>query len=632
MNTNFFQKIWSWIKNHKGWSTTIVIVIIGVGYYFYHKANTANATPQYVLSAARFGTLRQTVTGTGQISASNQTDILSQGSGTILSVDVNVGQSVTAGQLIATIDSKNAAISLENAKLSLAKLTEPAKATDLSNTTNTVNKSYNDAFNTASTAYLDLPAIMSGMKDLLYSQTGFLSDQKSSYLNSTAQTYRQQAGIAYDAAVNQYSSSLTEFKGLSRTSSQSAIDQLLIDTYTTMKDVADSVTKVQNAISYITTTQSDYFASTAVTTAANVNGWASQANSDVSSIVAAQNNVATAKNSLTTLQTGTDPLDIQSARLSLAQAQTTYDNYFVRAPYDGVIGRIPVSVYGQAGASTVIATIVGQQKVASISLNEVDAAKVKAGQTVTITFNAIDGLNATGTVQQIDQVGTVTQGVVSYAVKILVNTADDRIKPGMSVNTTIVTNQENNVLLVPNSAVKTQGNASYVQTFDQTTLNSLLAKSGISASASTTRQFARSASSTGQSQFASTSNGYAGGRTNDGNFGGPGSLGSTTRTFGSSSRALSASSAQTRTTTISSATLPAQTIVTVGDSDDTNTVILSGLNPGQLVVTRTIASGSAQTTGAPSILSSLGGNRGGATGGAGGAARPTGATTARPGN
>ena len=193
-NKNFFQKIGSWFKNHKGWTTIFVIVIIGVAYYFYHSATTASAAPQYVLSAARFGTLQQTVTGTGQVSASNQTDIQSQVSGTILSINVSVGQTVTAGQLIATIDSKNAAISLQNAKLALAKLKEPAKVTDMSNATDAVNKAYSDAFNTASTAYLDLPAIMSGMKDLLYGQTGFLSDQKSSFLSGTARADRAHPG------------------------------------------------------------------------------------------------------------------------------------------------------------------------------------------------------------------------------------------------------------------------------------------------------------------------------------------------------------------------------------------------------------------------------------------------------
>lgn len=628
-NKNFFQKIGAGIKHHKGWTTVIVIVICVGGYYWYRTAKTANAEPQYVVSPAHIGTLQQTVAGTGQVSASNQTDIESLVSGTIESINVKVGQKVTAGQLIATIDSTNAAISLQNAKLALAKLTEPAKETDLSNANNSVNKSYNDAFDAASTAYLDLPAIMSGMKDLMYGQSGFLSDQQSSYLSSTARTYRDTAGTAYDAAVAQYANSLSEFKGVSRSSSYLDLDAILSGTYTTMKDVADAVTKAQNAITFIATYQPDYDPKNEASAAASVNTWASQANSDVSAIVNAENAIASAKNALTALQTGADPLDVQTAELNLQQAQQTYDNYFIRAPYEGVIGRIPVNVYGQAGGSTVIATIVGQQKIASISLNEVDAAKVKAGQPVMITFDAIDSFNATGTVEQIDQVGTVTQGVVSYAVKILIDTEDSRIKPGMSVNTTIITNQEDNVLLVPNSAIKTQGKISYVQTFDQATVMAALAKANGGSSALSTRGFGvrpGNGSSTASMGGGNGVNGGFGSSTTP--FGSSTTpVGRGSGNFSSSTRGFNVTSGQARSgaglsLTITSATAPQQVIVTIGDSDDTNTAILSGLSHGQFVVTRTIASGSASSASAPSILSSFGG-RGGAgarpAGGGGGA-------------
>ena len=70
---------------------------------------------------------------------------------------------------------------------------------------------------------------------------------------------------------------------------------------------------------------------------ANVNAWASQINGDLSNLVSSQNGIQTSVNGLTTLVTGTDPLDIQSAQLSLQEAQQTYANYFIRAPFDGIV-------------------------------------------------------------------------------------------------------------------------------------------------------------------------------------------------------------------------------------------------------------------------------------------------------
>ncbi|KKT16388.1 MAG: hypothetical protein UV99_C0014G0005 [Parcubacteria group bacterium GW2011_GWC1_43_61] len=76
-------------------------------------------------------------------------------------------------------------------------------------------------------------------------------------------------------------------------------------------------------------------------------------------------------------------------------------------------------------------------------------------------------------VAEVDAVGTVSQGVVTYIVKIAFDAqparpagGDDRIKPGMSVSAAIITEAKPNVLLVPNSAVKSQNRTSYVEIVD----------------------------------------------------------------------------------------------------------------------------------------------------------------------
>ena len=100
---------------------------------------------------------------------------------------------------------------------------------------------------------------------------------------------------------------------------------------------------------------------------------------------------------------------------------------------------------------------------ANISLNEVDVAKVKVGQRVTLTFDAVEDLEITGEVAEVDAIGAVSQGVVSYNVKIVFDIQDNRIKPGMSVSAAIVLSSKPDVLLAPNGAIKTQNNLTYVE-------------------------------------------------------------------------------------------------------------------------------------------------------------------------
>jgi RND family efflux transporter MFP subunit len=141
-------------------------------------------------------------------------------------------------------------------------------------------------------------------------------------------------------------------------------------------------------------------------------------------------------------------------------------DYSVRAPFDGTMASVPIQKGDNTSSGTILGTIITTQQVATISLNEIDIAKIQLGQKVTLTFDAVPDLTITGKVAQIDSLGTVSQGVVNYNVKISFDTNDTRIKPGMSVNAAIITNVAQDVLTVPNSAIKTGGGVSYVQMFD----------------------------------------------------------------------------------------------------------------------------------------------------------------------
>ncbi len=99
-------------------------------------------------------------------------------------------------------------------------------------------------------------------------------------------------------------------------------------------------------------------------------------------------------------------------------------------------------------------------------MNEIDAAKIKVGPKAVLTFDAAPDLKITGEVSEVDTIGAVSQGVVSYIVKIIFDTQEDSVKPGMSVGATIITDIKQNILVAPNSAIKTQGDSHYVEILD----------------------------------------------------------------------------------------------------------------------------------------------------------------------
>lgn len=172
-------------------------------------------------------------------------------------------------------------------------------------------------------------------------------------------------------------------------------------------------------------------------------------------------------------------IDLANLRLQLQQAENNYADALddlnevkIVSPIKGTVAKVYQKANEQASSGTTIVTVVTDEQMAVISLNEVDAAKVKAGQKANITFSALDGLNITGLVAEVDSVGTVSQGVVSYEVKISLDVQDENVKPQMSVSAVIVIDQRNEVLIVPNEAIKTDDSSqlSYVEVFSGQTL------------------------------------------------------------------------------------------------------------------------------------------------------------------
>lgn len=100
----------------------------------------------------------------------------------------------------------------------------------------------------------------------------------------------------------------------------------------------------------------------------------------------------------------------------------------------------------------------------NLAVNETDVSSIKAGQDAELTFDAVPDLTVTGCVDSVGTKGTVSSGVVTYDVWVVLDINDARLKSGMSSSATIVTNVARNVLLVSNSAIKANTDGTkYVQ-------------------------------------------------------------------------------------------------------------------------------------------------------------------------
>ena len=466
---NFLNKIKLYITTHKKISVFILIVIALAGYWTYGKLTSTTGDTKYTLALVAKGTVISSVGGSGQVSTSSSVDLKPTVSGSITYVGVKPGDKVNAGKTLFSLDNKDvqksirdAEISLESARLSLDKL--KIQNSDENMDADLV-KVYDDGFNNVTGTFLDLSPTLDGI-DAMLGQVN-LSDNSARNSGSTAIIYRNQTETLYYKAKDALNKNQIDFRLLNRNSSKSDIENIINETYATTKILSDTIKSAKNFVDYLAqdTGRSSDFISSQNTLSTYTN----TINSDLSSLLSSQTSIKSSKDALPNAN-----LDIQSAELGIKQKENALQDlkeklsdYYISAPFDGTIASVPVNVGEDASSGTILGTIITSKELVTVILNEVDVAKIKLGQKATLTFDAILDLTIAGQIAEIDSVGTVSQGVVNYNVKISFDTQDARVKSGMSASATIITNMAQDVVVVPNSAIKTANNGtSYIQTFD----------------------------------------------------------------------------------------------------------------------------------------------------------------------
>jgi HlyD family secretion protein len=468
LNNKFFISIKNFYTVHKKTTIIISLIAIFIIWKIISALTSTVAEVKYVTANVQKGDVIASISGTGQVSSSNQIDLKPKVSGDVTYINVLSGQRVKAGTLIVALNARDASkavrdaeINLESAKLALEKLKLNNSEEDM---TLDLAKAYDDGFTAVSDAFIDLPTAFAGLEDVL--ATTNISYNKALETSKVALSYRTQADDLNYKAQQAYEKSRNNFRIMDRSSSKVDIENIINETYNTTKLLSDAIKSTKNLVDYMADYNdrpSDYSSSGTL-----LSGYAATVNGHLSNLLSIKTNIKNYKDAFPS--TG---LDIQSSELSVRQkenalqdAREKLSDYYIRAPFDGVVAKLDVKKLDSISAGTIVATFITDKNFAQISLNEVDIARVKIGQKATLTFDAVPDLSILGTVAEMDTVGTISSGVVTYEAKIAFDVNDDRIKPGMSSSASIITDEVHDALYVPNSAVKFQKESYYVEVFE----------------------------------------------------------------------------------------------------------------------------------------------------------------------
>lgn len=449
----------------------LIGVAIGAGALIANSRSTgAQATAKVSTVAVSRGNLTQTVSGSGSVTANQTVDLAFPASGIVKEVKVQAGDTVKAGQTLASLDDRDLQSKVAAAQASLdsaqATLTEKQKG----NSTSAEIASAQAVLDSAQKAYDKVTA----------------GPTKSELASAQAAVASAQA--AYAAALKDNEAGNSTLRSLKATldqanvtlqQAQAAYDKIAwrsdVGASSEAGDLQDATIAYQKALAdynaQLTTSGTD-----ATSTLASANATVKSAQENLAALMPTDADIASAKATLESAKASLAALtapasdtdlaiaqaSVDSAKQALAQAQLNLEQATLTAPFDGIVSEVDV-VPGSTASSTAV-TLLNQNPLhVELKLSENNVVEVATGQKVQLTSDALSDWKANGTVSYIAPSGTTTNGVVSYLVRVDFPNTDPRVRVGMTLNVDVITTQRDNVLLVPTSAILTEGNQSVVQ-------------------------------------------------------------------------------------------------------------------------------------------------------------------------
>ena len=430
-----------------------LVIVVGVGIKLLAPGGGAPAAETvYTTAAVERMDVNSSITGSGTLEAADSYSVSTLVEGTILTAAFEEGDQVEEGTVLYTIDSSDAASSLEQAQISL----------------NQSERSYQNTMESLEDLTVTAPVsgqvysidVEAGDEVSAGQQVATVRDSKTMSLEVTfpaddaASFYvGQSASVTLDSTFETLTGSISKIAGN--------------DTVLTGNVIVRSVTiDVSNpgglsteqsasaAVGTVTSTGSGTFtykAEEAVT---------AQVSGTVASIQVSEGQQVSKNQALVVLTS--DDLDdqVQSAQDSLRNAQISYEkqteqleDYTVTAPITGTIVDKNYNAGEITEANQVLCSIYDLSYLTmTLSVDELDIANIQVGQTVAVTADAVEDTTYEGVVTKVSVAGTSSGSATTYPVTIRIDETDGLL-PGMSVDATITLDSAEDVLAIPAAAL-----------------------------------------------------------------------------------------------------------------------------------------------------------------------------------
>ena len=462
----------------------LLVVVIVAGYFGYKTINPTVATTTLRTAIASIGNVSTTVSASGSVQSTSDIGLTFKSTGIVTAINVKVGDSVSKGKVLATIDDTQAKIALlqaqsavKSAEISViqsgnskdsAALTlqqaQDALTTLTSGPTDATKKSQAQALLNAQNSVTSANLAVANAQQALLDQESTTAANLVNYdrvIDLDWYTMYNACGNKLDTNCTLYTTNATI-----RNAVAAWQDAQTAKVNGIAKDAAAEKTAQQN----IDTAIRNQTAAKAALDSLMASQSETNAGPTSTSLQAAKLAVANAQNNVKVVDLqGQQALATQTnAQASLLIAQQNFDGTKIVAPASGTIAAI-ASIVGMNPGSTsagssgvngfIILTNLNSLQIKA-SVAEADIASLVVGQAANITFDAVSRSRATGTVLSIAPLNNASSGsgsVQSYTVLFGLDQTPDGVKPGMTAQVSVTTAQVQGVLSVPATALTQRG-------------------------------------------------------------------------------------------------------------------------------------------------------------------------------
>lgn len=401
----------------KLWRNIIFVVIglsvLGLGGYFYWQQTQANAAAQTATlrqAVVERGTIVSTVSASGYLATQSEVDLFFQTVAPlpVTQVKVVMGQAVKQGEVLAQLDTADLELAvlqaeqaLTAAQLNLEALQAPPRPEDVAVAKANVRVASNQVY--AASLGSSNEAIEAARLQLVLAQTAL--DQTHRTMNYLMEQNKWNEKVALESQEKQ---------------------------------------QIENA----------RIAALRYDQAQDLPGYGKAA--------AALAAMEQAQAHLDKLLSGPSAEDVEIAKHQISQAEAALEiaqenlaNAQIVAPFAGVVAAVNARVGELASAALpAIRLVDASHFYLEVLVDEVDVARLAPGQLVTITLDALPNVIVAGRVEKIAPTSTLNAGVVSYGVRLKLNETDAPLRGGMTAIAEIVVANAEDVVLVPNWAIR----------------------------------------------------------------------------------------------------------------------------------------------------------------------------------